>query len=112
MLRTGWLLGAPYEWGEHVAIGQRAGVTPTEIERIVEGSQASGWSVKDRAILRAAEELRENAMITDATWGELAKFLDERQRGVRGAVSRPRPTRSPRCAIALGRRRDRAGRRH
>lgn len=79
VLRTGWLLGAPYEWGEHVAIGKRAGLTSAEIERIVEGSRAAGWSPQDRAILQAAEELREEAMISGSTWAELAAFLDEKQ---------------------------------
>lgn len=79
VLRTGWLLGAPYEWGEHVAIGKRAGLTGVEIERITQGSQAPGWNPRDRAILGAAEELRNGAMISDATWAELATFLDEKQ---------------------------------
>lgn len=79
VLRTGWLLGAPYEWGEHVAIGKRAGLTDAEIVRIVEGSQARGWNVQDRAVLRATEELRDGAMISDETWADLADFLDEKQ---------------------------------
>lgn len=79
VLRTGWLLGAPYEWGEHVAIGKHAGLTDSDIEGIVQGSQAAGWTARDRAILRAAEELREGAMISDPTWTELAAFLDEKQ---------------------------------
>ncbi len=32
ILRTGWLCGAPYEWGEHVGIAKRAGLTSAEIE--------------------------------------------------------------------------------
>lgn len=79
VLRTGWLLGAPYEWGEHVAIGKRAGLTDAEVERITEGSEAPGWNTHDRAILCAAEELHAGAMISDATWSELAAFLDEKQ---------------------------------
>jgi len=79
VLRTAWLLGAPYEWGEHVAIGKRAGLTEDEIARIVQGAQAQGWSTRDSAILRAAEELRQGAMVSDSTWAELASFLDEKQ---------------------------------
>lgn len=79
VLRTGWLCGAPYEWGEHVAIGKRAGISEAEIERIVEGSHASGWNAQDRAVLRAAEELRAEAMITDRTWTDLTAFLNEQQ---------------------------------
>ncbi len=79
ILRTGWLLGAPYEWGEHVAIGKRAGLTEAEIERVIQGSEAPGWNAEDRAVIRAAEELRRDAMISDSTWAELATFLDARQ---------------------------------
>lgn len=79
ILRTGWLLGAPYEWGEHVAIAKRAGITTGEIERVTLGSTAEGWNERDSAVLRAAEELRETAMISDGTWSRLAAFMDERQ---------------------------------
>lgn len=79
VLRTAWLLGAPYEWGEHVVIGKRAGLSDEEVERIKQGSGATGWSTQDRAIVRAAEELREGAMISDATWLALSDFLDDKQ---------------------------------
>lgn len=79
ILRTGWLLGAPYEWGEHVAIGKRAGLTVAEIERVTQGSVAQGWDEHDRAVLLAAEELHASAMISDATWSRLSAFLDDRQ---------------------------------
>jgi alkylhydroperoxidase family enzyme len=79
ILRAAWLCGAPYEWGEHVIIAKKQGVTPAEIEAIVTGPQAPGWSDHDRAILRAVEELRADAMISDATWATLAIRFDERQ---------------------------------
>jgi 4-carboxymuconolactone decarboxylase len=79
VLRTGWLCGAPYEWGEHVEIAKRAGLTSDEIERVTQGSEAVGWSKEDGAILRAAEELHASAMISDETWRILEEFLDERQ---------------------------------
>jgi alkylhydroperoxidase family enzyme len=79
ILRTAWLCQAPYEWGEHVVQGKNAGVTAKEIGRIIAGSSARGWSAHDRAILRAVEELHDDAMITDATWRRLAKRLDHKQ---------------------------------
>jgi 4-carboxymuconolactone decarboxylase len=80
ILRTGWLCGAPYEWGEHVGIAKRAGLTSAEIERVTKGSAAAGWKFEDRAILRAAEELHAGAMISDNAWSELETFLDDQQR--------------------------------
>ena len=80
ILRTGWLCGAPYEWGEHVGIAKREGLTSAEIDRVTQGSAAPGWNSEDRAILSAAEELHASATITDNTWNELEAFLDEAQR--------------------------------
>lgn len=79
ILRTGWLHGAPYLWGEHVHSARDRVLTSEEIERITCGSQAPGWSELDRAVLRAAEELHGDAMIGDETWNVLAAHLDDRQ---------------------------------
>jgi alkylhydroperoxidase family enzyme len=79
VLRIGWLCKAPYEWGEHVKIGKRVGLTQEEIERATRGSTAPGWGEDDRAIVRAAEELHQDAMIADETWEVLSRRLDEQQ---------------------------------
>lgn len=80
ILRTGWLCQAPFEFGEHVKLGKRlASLTDEEIERVTQGSSAPGWSEHDRAVVRAAEELHTDAMVSDETWAVLAKSLDEKQ---------------------------------
>jgi alkylhydroperoxidase family enzyme len=79
ILRTGWLCGAPYQWGEHVRIAQSAGIEDAAIARVRTGSADPGWSARDRAVLAVAEELHANAMICDATWGALAEHFDPRQ---------------------------------
>lgn len=79
VLRIGWLAGAPYEWGEHVKISQRYGVSREEIARVQRGSSAPGWSEHDAAILRGVEELMSDYAVSDATWDILAKTWDEAQ---------------------------------
>lgn len=79
ILRTGWLCQAPYEFGEHVNQARRAGLTQDEIERIRLGSSAEEWSEDDRSILRAVEELHGDNMISDETWAQLSRRLDEHQ---------------------------------
>jgi len=79
VLRVAWLSQAPFEWGEHVHIGKTAGIRGDEIERITQGSNAPGWSEHDAALLRAVDELRADAMISDATWATLEQRYDERQ---------------------------------
>lgn len=79
VLRTGWLCRAPFEWGEHVGIGQRVGLTKEEIERVTRGSSDPAWDAAERAILRATEELHTDMAIADETWAELEKHLDRLQ---------------------------------
>lgn len=79
ILRTGWLCQSEYEWGQHVIIGRAAGVTEDEIARIKEGPDASGWSEVDAALLRAADELHGDSMISDDTWRTLSSQFDSKQ---------------------------------
>jgi alkylhydroperoxidase family enzyme len=73
------LCQAPYEWGEHVLVGKRFGLTSDDIQHAIDGPDATGMDEHESAILRAVDELHSDAMISDATWNTLAKRLDERQ---------------------------------
>lgn len=79
VLRIGWMLGAPYEWGEHVAIAYRCAVSAEEIERIIQGSRAPGWSAHDAAILAAVEQMLSRYAVADETWAVLARSWDDAQ---------------------------------
>lgn len=79
VLRVGWLCRAPYEWGQHVNIARRVGLTSEQIERTRQGSTAPGWSEHEAAILRGVEELIEDKALSDATWETLARSWDEAQ---------------------------------
>lgn len=79
ILRTAWLSQSPYEWSEHVRIGQDCGITPEEIERAISGSSADGWSDHDRALVQAAEELHFDSFISDQTWDQLSSAYSEEQ---------------------------------
>ena len=79
ILRIGWRCRAEYEWGQHTRIARRIGFTEDEIRRITKGPDAPGWTDFEAALLRAADELRDDAFITDETWKALAKRYDEKQ---------------------------------
>ena len=79
ILRTGWHCGSAYEWGQHVLIARAAGITDEEIDRVREGPAAPGWDAFERVLLTAADELHDDACISDATWASLAARYDERQ---------------------------------
>ena len=79
ILRTGWLCRAEYEWGQHVVIGKKAGLSSDEINRIKEGPDAPGWSEQDATLLRAVDELHSQAFISDPVWNALAASYDTQQ---------------------------------
>ena len=79
ILRVGWLCRAGYEWGQHVVIARQSGVTDAEIERVADGPDAPGWSDADRALLRAVDELRADAFVSDPTWAALSRHYSKEQ---------------------------------
>jgi len=72
ILRIGWLNQAPYEWEQHVRISKSVGLTDDEIDRISKGPRA-GWDKHDAALLRAADDLREQSVVSDETWKQLSE---------------------------------------
>ncbi|MCP4752565.1 MAG: carboxymuconolactone decarboxylase family protein [Proteobacteria bacterium] len=79
ILRIGWLCRAKYEFGQHTVIGKMVGLTDDEILRITEGPDAPGWSAFDAALVRAADELYNDAIISDETWKALSEKYSEDQ---------------------------------
>src|SRR5256885_6070053 len=63
ILRVSVVCGCDYEWGHHVRLGRRAGLSGEEIERVGAGPDADGWSDHDRALLRAVDELHRDRVI-------------------------------------------------
>jgi len=116
ILRAGWLCGSEYEWAQHVVIGKMAGLTEEEIDRVADGPDAPGWSKEDATLLRAADELKRDSCLSDATWAALRERYSTEQildliftvgqyamlagalnsLGVEIDATVPRPKRSPR----------------
>ncbi|MEJ6670471.1 MAG: alkylhydroperoxidase family enzyme [Candidatus Azotimanducaceae bacterium] len=79
ILRVGWLCQSGYEWGQHVLIGKKAGISDLEIEAIKVGPTDPSWSIQDALLLTATDELRADAFVTDPTWQALAGLYSEQQ---------------------------------
>ena len=79
ILRIGWLCGSEYEWGQHVEIGKKTGLTYEEILRIIEVPDAKGWDKFDSTLLRAVNELFYDSFIFDDTWNALAEKYNTHQ---------------------------------
>ena len=79
ILRIGYLCQAGYEWGQHVLIARREGMSDEEIRSAKTGPDTPGLSELDRLLLKATDELHGDAHVSDATWQGLAEHLSVQQ---------------------------------
>ena len=78
ILRVGWNCRCRYEWGQHVDIGLRAGVTAEDISRIPLGAEAPGWEPHVKALLQACDEFHQHRLIAEDSWAVLEAHYGER----------------------------------
>jgi len=75
-LRTAWLARSNYLWAHRATLARRAGLTDADFLRIAQGPDAQGWDPFEATLLRAADELRVDAFISDASWKALSARFD------------------------------------
>lgn len=78
ILRVAHNTGCGYEWSHHERLGQRAGLSAKEVERVRTGPGAEGWTPRQQMLLAAADEMHERGEIGDELWSRLAAELDDR----------------------------------
>jgi 4-carboxymuconolactone decarboxylase len=76
ILRSGWDCQSEYEWAQHVGRVGRARDYGLDPVKIAEGPNAAGWDPFESTILRAADELYRDSIVSDATWKALAEKYD------------------------------------
>ncbi len=79
ILRIGWLTKSEYEFGQHIILGRRAGISDEEIRRLQDGPDAPGWSEEDADLIRAADDLNKLHRLSDATFEKLSRRYDHQQ---------------------------------
>lgn len=78
-LRASWNCRSAFEWGHHVEFALAAGVSQEEVERLSKDVGATGWSDRDRLLIRAADQLHRDKTIDMGTWEALAAELSPAQ---------------------------------
>jgi alkylhydroperoxidase family enzyme len=77
ILRVAWNCRSRYEWGQHVAIGRRCGLTDRDIRRIA-GVETGAGAADVETLLAACDEIHADRCISGATWNSLrARYADE-----------------------------------
>jgi len=79
ILRIGARCHSQYEFSQHAIIARRSDITDEEIEASKQPIDAHPWSEKDAALVRAADELHDDARVSDETWATLNEHLSTEQ---------------------------------
>ena len=77
ILRTAWNSRSRYEWGQHVDIAIRVGVSDEDIVRVTRGP-ATFDDPRQRALMQACDDLFARQIISTATWTQLSAHYDEK----------------------------------
>ena len=72
----GWNCRAEYEWAKHVGTVGRARDHGLDPVNIAEGPQAKAWDPFESNILRVADDLYRDGIVSDGTWRALSERFD------------------------------------
>ena len=72
IMRTAYRCRARYEWAHHDVIGRRAGLTDDDIALLGTDVPPVDTDAGTALLLRAADELVADHVLSDATWAQLA----------------------------------------
>jgi 4-carboxymuconolactone decarboxylase len=78
ILRAGWRSGSEYEFGQHTAIGQTAGLTMDEIRRVADCGSGS-WGADDQALVNLVDELCDENVVSETTWRTVSSRFNDSQ---------------------------------
>lgn len=79
ILRVSHLRGSAYERNHHEHLGARIGLTSEEITRTKAAPREAEWPARTAAMLQVADELVGTKDVSDETWSEVSRHLDERE---------------------------------
>ena len=77
ILRVAHNCGCEYEWRHHERLGQSAGLSAEDVQRVRQGPDAVGWPPRRRLLLQAADHLHAARTISDELWEQLRAELSD-----------------------------------
>jgi 4-carboxymuconolactone decarboxylase len=79
VLRVAWRCRSVYEWGQHVLIGRKAGITDAELVALTRPVAEGGWSRADATLLEFTDEVLDRVDVSDEVWQAAAENLSDDQ---------------------------------
>ncbi|MCH8543771.1 MAG: carboxymuconolactone decarboxylase family protein [Alcanivorax sp.] len=77
ILRVAWLCRCRYEWGQHIELAERAGVSDRDLVAVTRGPEAFD-DPATRLLIQACDDLYHHDCLTDDTWQPLQAQYSEK----------------------------------
>jgi len=77
ILRVAWLCRCRYEWGQHIEVGLKNGLTDKDVINVSIGA-SSFHNEKESGLIAACDELINQQLISENTWQMLSKFYSDK----------------------------------
>jgi AhpD family alkylhydroperoxidase len=77
ILRVAHNTGCEYEWAHHERLAAASGLSADEVQRVRDGHEGPGWSERQRLLLRAADELHADRVLSAELWDALRPLLSD-----------------------------------
>ncbi len=77
ILRVAWLCRCRYEWGQHIEVGLKNGLTDKDVINVSLGFSAFD-DEKEKTLLTACDEIISNQLISENTWQTLSNFYTDK----------------------------------
>jgi 4-carboxymuconolactone decarboxylase len=79
ILRVAWRTRSGYEWNQHHRMGGEVGLTEAQLAAVPDGADASVWTARQGALLRAVDEMIDEFGVGQVTWDQLAAEFEPAQ---------------------------------
>lgn len=77
ILRVAHNSGCAYEWTQHERIALTAGLSADQVQAVRLGAEAEGWSERQALLLRAADELHADRVLSAELWAALRPLMTD-----------------------------------
>ena len=77
ILRIAKLTGSEYEWAQHYPVSLEAGLSKAQADAVSSWKDSTLFSDEECAVLRYTDEVSQQVKVTDDTFTEVKKYLDE-----------------------------------
>lgn len=77
IMRIGWTTGSVYEWAQHWRVATQLGMQADDILGVRDWPDHTAYGPLERAVLTATDETVTDGVISERTWGELRRLIED-----------------------------------